>query len=113
LVRKQLAINATPELSYEAHRCLCQGAVSYLGFPGVTEVGFLDVTTSAVNRATWTDPTPELVDCHQVVSAPTSPIIGSEQAAVWLFVPMLESNQGRENNGYFPAAKDYAEGIDC
>jgi hypothetical protein len=75
LVRKQLAINATPELSYEAHRCLCQGAVSYLGFPGVTEVGFLDVTTSAVNRATWTDPTPELVDCHQVVSAPTSPII--------------------------------------
>ena len=74
-MRKQLAINATPELPHDAHRCLCQGAVPYLGYPGVTEVGFLGVTTSAVNRATGTDPAPELVECHQVVSAPTSPII--------------------------------------
>jgi hypothetical protein len=80
-VRKQLAINATPELPHDAHRCLCQGAVPYLGYPGVTEVGFLGVTTSAVNRATRTDPTPELVDCHQVVSAPTYPIISGQDAA--------------------------------
>ena len=73
-MRKQLAINATPELPFEAHRCLCQGEVPYLGYPGVTEVGFLGVTTSAVNRATGTDPAPELVECRQVVSAPTSPI---------------------------------------
>ena len=73
-MRKQLAINATPELPRDAHRCLCQRVVPYLGYPGVTEVGFLGVTTAAVNRATWTDPTPELVECHQVVSAPTSPI---------------------------------------
>ena len=63
-MRKQLAINATPELPYGAHRCLCQGAVPYLGYPGVTEVGFLGVTTLAVNRATRTDPTPKLVECR-------------------------------------------------
>ena len=63
-MRKQLAINATPALPHDAHRCLCQGAVPHLGYPGVTEVGFLGVTTSAVNRATRTDPTPELVECR-------------------------------------------------
>jgi len=63
-VRKQLDINAAPALPRQAHRCLCQPAVLYLGYPGVTVVGFLGVTTSAVNRATWTDPTPKLVECR-------------------------------------------------
>jgi hypothetical protein len=32
------------------------------GISGVTKVGFLGVTTSGVHRATWTDPTPKLVE---------------------------------------------------
>jgi hypothetical protein len=63
-VRKQLYINAAPALPRHAHRCLCQTEVPYLGYPGATEVGFLGVTTSAVNRAAWTDPTPKLVECR-------------------------------------------------
>jgi hypothetical protein len=57
-------LNTTPELPRDAHRCLCQRAVVYFGYPGVTVVGFLGVTTSAVNRAIWTDPTPKLVECR-------------------------------------------------
>ena len=57
-------LNTTPELPRDAHRCLCQPAVLYLGYPGVTVVGFLGVTTSAVKRAIWTDPTPKLVECR-------------------------------------------------
>ena len=33
-----------------------------LGYPGATVARFLGVTTSAVNRAAWTDPVPGLVE---------------------------------------------------
>ena len=63
-MRKQLDINATPALPRQAHRRLYQRAVRSLGYPGVTVAGFVGVTTSAVNRAAWTDPTPKLVECR-------------------------------------------------
>ena len=39
-----------------ARRLLCQLAVRHLGYPGATVARFLGVTTSAVNRAAWTEP---------------------------------------------------------
>ncbi|MCX5735602.1 MAG: hypothetical protein NTW68_14950 [candidate division NC10 bacterium] len=61
-MRKQLECHSRD--ATRRHQCLCPRAVPYLGYPGVTEVGFLGVTTSAVNRAAWTDPTPKLVECR-------------------------------------------------
>ena len=43
-----------------ARRLLCQLAVRHLAVPGATVARFLGVTTSAVNRAAWTTPLPEL-----------------------------------------------------
>ena len=43
-----------------ARRLLCQLAVRRLAYPGATVARFLGVTTSAVNRAAWSAPLPEL-----------------------------------------------------
>jgi hypothetical protein len=43
-----------------ARQLLCQLAVRRLGYPGATVARFLGVTTSAVNRAAWSAPLPEL-----------------------------------------------------
>jgi hypothetical protein len=43
-----------------ARRLLCQLAVRHLAYPGATVARFLGVTTSAVNRAAWSAPLPEL-----------------------------------------------------
>ena len=73
-MRKQFEINATPALPRQAHRRLYQRAVRSLGYLEVAAAGFLRVTTSAVNRATWTDSSAKLDECRQDVPAPTSPI---------------------------------------
>ena len=44
----------------QARRLLCQVAVRHLGFSGATVARYLGVTTSAVNRAAWTEPVPDL-----------------------------------------------------
>jgi putative transposase len=42
----------------QARRLLSQVAVRHCGYPGATVARFLGVTTSAVNRAAWTEPVP-------------------------------------------------------
>ena len=42
----------------QARRRLSQLAVRDLGYPGATVARFLGVTTSAINRAAWTEPVP-------------------------------------------------------
>ena len=46
----------------QARRLVCQLAVRRLGHSGAAVARFLGVTTSAVNRAAWTEPLPDLAE---------------------------------------------------
>lgn len=56
-------------------RPICQRAVRRLGCSGAALAGFLGVTTSTVNRATWAEPVSGIEACLEVVSEPTGPLL--------------------------------------